>query len=25
VAALFKEADYHIDHVRRGLPDHPYP
>jgi DNA-binding transcriptional ArsR family regulator len=25
VAALFKEADYHIDHVRRGLADHPYP
>lgn len=22
-AALFKEADYHIDHVRQGLPDHP--
>ena len=25
VAALFKEADYHIDHVRQGLADHPYP
>ncbi len=25
VAALFKEAEYHIDHVWRGLPDHPYP
>jgi hypothetical protein len=25
VAALFKEADYHIGHVRQGLPDHPYP
>ena len=25
VAALFKEADYHIDHVRQGLSDHPYP
>lgn len=25
VAALFKEAEYHIDHVRQGLPDHPYP
>ncbi len=25
VAALFKEADYHIDHLRQGLPDHPYP
>jgi DNA-binding transcriptional ArsR family regulator len=25
VAALFQEADYHIDHVRQGLPDHPYP
>lgn len=24
VAALFHEAQYHIDHVRRGLPDHPY-
>jgi ArsR family transcriptional regulator, lead/cadmium/zinc/bismuth-responsive transcriptional repressor len=24
VAALFKEADYHIDHVRQGLPDHPH-
>lgn len=23
VAALFKEADYHVDHVRRGLLDHP--
>jgi ArsR family transcriptional regulator, lead/cadmium/zinc/bismuth-responsive transcriptional repressor len=23
VAALFKEADYHIDHVRQGLVDHP--
>ena len=23
VAALFKEADYHIDHIRQGLPDHP--
>lgn len=22
VAALFREADYHADHVRRGLPDH---
>ncbi len=22
VAALFKEAEYHADHVRRGLPDH---
>ncbi len=25
VAALFKEADYHVDHVRQGLPDHPHP
>lgn len=25
VAALFREADYHVDHVRQGLPDHPYP
>jgi DNA-binding transcriptional ArsR family regulator len=24
VAALFKEADYHVDHVRKALPDHPY-
>ena len=24
VAALFREADYHVEHVRRGLPDHPY-
>ena len=24
VAALFKEADYHVDHVRQALPDHPY-
>lgn len=23
IAALFREADYHIDHVRQGLPDHP--
>ena len=22
VAALFREADYHADHVRQGLPDH---
>jgi DNA-binding transcriptional ArsR family regulator len=25
VAALFREAAYHADHVRQGLPDHPYP
>ena len=25
VAALFREAEYHADHVRQGLPDHPYP
>ncbi len=25
VAALFREADYHVDHVRQALPDHPYP
>jgi len=25
VAALFREAEYHADHVRAGLPDHPYP
>jgi len=24
VAALFREADYHVDHIRRGLSDHPY-
>ncbi|MEW5961692.1 MAG: metalloregulator ArsR/SmtB family transcription factor [Chloroflexota bacterium] len=24
VAALFKEALYHLDHVHRNLPDHPY-
>lgn len=24
VAALFREAEYHADHVRSGLPDHPY-
>lgn len=25
VAALFLEALHHLDHVRRNLPDHPYP
>ena len=25
VAALFREALYHLDHVRQNLPDHPYP
>lgn len=25
VVALFQEAAYHADHVRRGLPDHSYP
>lgn len=25
VAALFREAEYHVDHVRQGFPDHPYP
>lgn len=25
VTALFREAEYHADHVQRGLPDHPYP
>lgn len=25
VAALFREAEYHADHVRRALPDHSYP
>ncbi len=24
VATLFREALYHLDHVRRNLPDHPY-
>lgn len=25
IAALLREADYHVDHVQQGLPDHPYP
>lgn len=25
VAALFREALYHLDHVRQNLSDHPYP
>jgi DNA-binding transcriptional ArsR family regulator len=25
VAALFREAEYHADHVRQGTPDHAYP
>jgi len=25
VSALFREAEYHVDHVRPGLPGHPYP
>jgi ArsR family transcriptional regulator len=25
VAALFKEALFHLDHVRQNLPDQPYP
>lgn len=25
VAVLFREAEYHVDHVRQGLSDHPYP
>jgi DNA-binding transcriptional ArsR family regulator len=25
LAALFREAEYHADHVLQGLPDHPYP
>lgn len=25
LAALFREAEYHADHVRSGLPNHPYP
>lgn len=24
VGALFREAAFHADHVRQGLPDHPY-
>jgi DNA-binding transcriptional ArsR family regulator len=24
LAALFREAEYHADHVRAGLADHPY-
>ena len=24
VGALFREAEYHADHVRQGLADHPY-
>ncbi len=24
LAALFREAEYHAEHVWRGLPDHPY-
>jgi ArsR family transcriptional regulator len=24
LAALFREAEYHADHVRRNRPDHPY-
>ncbi len=24
VAALFREAEFHADHVRHGIPDHPY-
>ena len=24
VAALFREAEYHADHIRSGFPDHPY-
>lgn len=24
LAALFREAEYHADHVHQGLPDHPY-
>ncbi len=24
VAALFQEAEYHADHLRLGIPDHPY-
>lgn len=25
VTALFREALFHLDHVRQNLPDHPYP
>ncbi len=25
IAAVFREAEYHADHVRSGLADHPYP
>ncbi len=25
LAALFREAEYHADHVHQGLRDHPYP
>jgi ArsR family transcriptional regulator, lead/cadmium/zinc/bismuth-responsive transcriptional repressor len=25
MAALFREAEYHVDHVRQGILDHPYP
>jgi ArsR family transcriptional regulator len=25
VAALFREAEFHADHVRQGFADHPYP
>ena len=24
LAALFREAEYHADHIRSGFPDHPY-
>jgi DNA-binding transcriptional ArsR family regulator len=24
LAALFREAEYHVDHVRQGIADHPY-
>ncbi len=24
LAALFREAEYHADHIRSALPDHPY-
>lgn len=25
LSALIREAEYHADHVRSGIPDHPYP
>ena len=25
IGALFREAEYHADHIRSGMADHPYP